>query len=121
MASKDTKSGQNVKATRIESATTAAAPRIFSFSPTSGPPGTVVTIVGQNFVNVQNVLFAGRPAGFAAVSTQEIEVGVPARAKTGSIVVRTKHGKAEGPGAFVVTSGNDREGAPPVRDPGQTK
>ena len=110
-----------VKGTTAVPATTPTAPRITSFAPTSGPPGTVVTIVGQNFVNVQSVLFAGKLAGFVMISSEQIEASVPARAKSGAIIVRTKRGKAEGGGIFTVVSNSGREGPRRVPDPDHTK
>ena len=118
---KAAKSTAKVKDASAVSATTTTAPRIFNFSPASGPPGTAVTIVGQNFVNVQTVIIGSKPAGFEAVSSEQIEAVVAARAKTGPVIVRTKRGKAEGGGVFAVTSDTGREGAPPVRDPDRTK
>jgi uncharacterized protein YjdB len=41
-----------------------ALPTIIGFTPTSGQPGTSVTITGTNFINVQTVIFNGIPATF---------------------------------------------------------
>ena len=55
---------------------TQVAPVITSFAPTSGTPGTVVTIQGSNFVDVSAVRFGGMAAGCDyAVLFREFPVG----------------------------------------------
>ncbi|MBK8726358.1 MAG: tandem-95 repeat protein [Holophagaceae bacterium] len=62
-------------------------PRITSFSPTSGPVGTVVTIAGLNFTGATAVTFNGISASFLLVSGTKIKATVPAGATTGPIAV----------------------------------
>lgn len=82
-------------------------PVITSFSPSSGPVGTTVTILGDNFVSpaqVQSVTFNGVPitVGFI-LSNTELEVEVPSGATTGRIQVTTANGVATSATDFIVT------------------
>ena len=52
-------------------------PLITSVSPSSGPPGTIVTISGSNLGNITSVTFGGRPAPISSVSSTSIVVTVP--------------------------------------------
>jgi hypothetical protein len=73
----------------------AAAPRIESFTPLSGPPDTPVTISGANFGttrtdgvgNVTNVLFNGQRALFIVTSVSQLLAIVPTNATSGPITV----------------------------------
>src|SRR6266511_2383201 len=58
----------------------AAAPTISSFSPTSGPVGTSVTIHGNNFSgpDVTSVTFNGTSSTFTIDNAQKITATVPA-------------------------------------------
>ena len=58
------------------------------FSPTSGPPGTVVALLGFNFLGTSEVRFAGiaSPA-FSVIDDRTIYAEVPAGAAVGSITV----------------------------------
>jgi hypothetical protein len=63
---------------------------ITSFSPTSGPVGTSVTITGTSFTGTTKVTFDGVAATtFKVVSETEITATVPTGAKTGKIAVTT--------------------------------
>ncbi|MFQ3589312.1 MAG: IPT/TIG domain-containing protein, partial [Chloracidobacterium sp.] len=75
---------------------------ISSFTPLSGLVGTVVTIVGANFVDVANVRFNGVAASFTVVSPTQITATVPVGATTGPISVTTLAGTAAGSTPFVV-------------------
>ena len=53
-------------------------PNITSFSPTLGPVGTLVTILGTSFFNVTSVSFNSvNSANFTVVSSTEIRATVP--------------------------------------------
>jgi IPT/TIG domain-containing protein len=68
-------------------------PRINSFSPVSGRPGTAVTILGANFVAVTSVTFDRLPAEFQVKSAGEIVATVPEGATgSGPIAVTTATG-----------------------------
>jgi len=74
-----------------------AAPTISSFSPTTGPVGTAVTINGNNFTGATNMAFNGTAASFTVNSNTQITATVPSGATTGKISVT----KATGTGMSV--------------------
>jgi hypothetical protein len=77
-------------------------PTIVSFSPTSGPVGTSVTITGTNFTGTTDVRFNGVSATFTVVTSTQITATVPAGATTGPITVTTPDGTATSGTNFVV-------------------
>jgi plastocyanin len=80
-------------------------PTITSFSPVSGPVGTVVTINGTHFTGATGVSFGGTAAaGFAVNSDSRITATVDAGTSTGPIAVQTPGGNAVSTGSFVVTT-----------------
>jgi hypothetical protein len=81
----------------------APAPTITSFSPSSGPVGTKVTIKGTNLSGATKVTFNGTAATIVSDTATKIVVHVPAGATTGKIVVETPNGKAESATSFTVT------------------
>jgi uncharacterized protein DUF4082/Big-like domain-containing protein/IPT/TIG domain-containing protein len=78
-------------------------PKINGFSPTSGPVGTTVTIVGSGFTGAILVRFNTTSAVFTVVSSTKITATVPAGATTGRISVLTSGGSAFTPSSFTVT------------------
>lgn len=62
---------------------------ISNFSPSSGKIGTEVTINGENFIGVSNVLFDTKLAFTKTVNPTKITVDVPTGATTGKITVGT--------------------------------
>jgi IPT/TIG domain/Bacterial Ig-like domain (group 3)/Glucodextranase, domain B len=88
---------------------TVSPPTITSFSPTSGPAGTPVTITGTNFSTtlVNNVVkFNGTTATPTSATTTKIVVPVPLAATTGKITVAV--------GALTATSGSSFTVSPPT-------
>jgi hypothetical protein len=78
-------------------------PTISSFSPTSGPVGTSVTITGTNLTGATSVMFSGvSTATFKVVSSTKITATVPAGATTGPIKVTTPVGSATSTSNFTV-------------------
>jgi hypothetical protein len=104
-----TKSGNDWK-TRIGSfrfpscGSTAAAPTISSFTPTSGSPGTSVTITGSGFAGASSVAFNGVSATFTVGSDTQITATVPSGATTGPISVAAPGGSTTSSGSFTVTT-----------------
>ena len=83
-------------------------PNITSFSPTLGPVGTLVTILGTSFFDVTNVSFNNvNSANFTVVSSTEIRAEVPPTATTGPIRVSTPDGIAVSATNFLVTTRSD--------------
>jgi hypothetical protein len=78
------------------------APRISSFSPTSGVIGSSVTINGANFTGATSVKFNGTPAAFNVDTTIKITATVPAGATTGKMSVTTPAGTATSTGNYTV-------------------
>jgi hypothetical protein len=78
-------------------------PRIYSFSPTFGPAGTLVTINGTSLFNVTNVEFGGVSVTPTSVSTNEVRVIVPAKAASGPITVVTPYGSDASSNDFTAT------------------
>lgn len=78
-------------------------PTITSFSPTSGPVGTQVTIVGTGFTGATEVRFRRTSASFTVVDGNTITAFVPAGATSGRITVITPGGTARSQASFTVT------------------
>lgn len=80
------------------------APANLTFSPTSGPVGTVVTITGTSLTGANRVTFGGVPATtFTVDSDTQITATVPTGAVTGKISVTTAGGTATSADTFTVT------------------
>lgn len=82
-------------------------PTISSISPTSGLPGTEVTISGANFssTSTQNeVDFNGSTAVVSSASTTQLLVTVPEGASSGPVSVEVQGETAVGPSFTVVTA-----------------
>jgi uncharacterized repeat protein (TIGR03803 family) len=77
-------------------------PTIASFSPTSGPVGTSVSINGTGLTQTTKVAFNGKSASFTVNSDILITASVPAVATTGKIAVTTKGGSATSATSFTV-------------------
>jgi uncharacterized repeat protein (TIGR01451 family) len=83
-------------------------PRILSFSPPLGPPGTEVIIEGTTLVNVTQVTFNNVNAPlFTNLSPTQVRATVPNAATTGPIRVITPDGTAVSLEPFVVTRPSD--------------
>ena len=79
-------------------------PQILSFSPTSGPVGTSVTITGVSLTQTQKVTFGGVAAtSFTVNSDTQVTATVPTGAVTGHIAITTAGGTATSSGNFTVT------------------
>ena len=90
-------------ATTVSNFTVILAPTVSSFTPTSGPVGTSITISGSNFTNVASVTFNGTSAlGFIVDSATQIRANVPAGATSGKIGVTNPAGTATSATDFTV-------------------
>ncbi|MCR5889414.1 IPT/TIG domain-containing protein [Hymenobacter sp. J193] len=78
---------------------------VSSFSPASGPAGTVVVLTGTSFTGATAVKFNTTAApSFTVNSATQITATVPAGASTGKISVTTSQGTATSAGSFTVTT-----------------
>jgi hypothetical protein len=78
-------------------------PKIYSFSPTIGPAGTVVTITGTSLFDVTNVQFNGASAAPTNVMTNQLQAVVPTGATPGPITVVTAGGDDVSSNSFTAT------------------
>ncbi|WP_005035186.1 IPT/TIG domain-containing protein [Holophaga foetida] len=79
-------------------------PSLSSFSPTSGPVGTSVTLTGTNLADTTAVSFNSTPAAtFQSVSATQVTAEVPTGASSGSISLTTPQGTATSATSFTVT------------------
>jgi hypothetical protein len=87
----------------VNSASNSTGPSITKFTPTSGPPGTAVTIKGTNLEGTTSATFNGVKAKVVSDNPTMIKVKVPTEATTGKITVTTPVGTATSATAFTVT------------------
>ncbi len=78
---------------------------ITTFSPSSGTPGTTVTLSGYNFGASPTVDFNGATVAGTVIATNQITAVVPAGAQTGSISVTGTGGTDQSYGTFTVFTG----------------
>jgi uncharacterized repeat protein (TIGR03803 family) len=88
--------------TASSSGTFTVTPAITSFSPTSGPVGTSVTIIGTSFTGATSVKFNGISATFKVNSDTQVTATVPTGATTGPISITTRGGTATSATSFTV-------------------
>ena len=78
-------------------------PSISSFSPTNGPVGTAVTILGNSFTGATKVTFGGIAAtSYQVIKDTQVNALVPAGAVTGPIAVTTVGGTGTSATNFTV-------------------
>ena len=77
-------------------------PSVTSFSPSSGTPGTSVTINGANFLNASAVRFNGVSAAYTVNTVTRITATVPAGASSGTISVTAPAGGGSSATSFNV-------------------
>ena len=97
--------GQNTSAAATVALTVIGQPTISSFTPASGPVGTVVTITGTNLQNASGVNFFRNVAGtsFTVVSSTQVTVRVPMGAGTGTLTLLSGSGSNSSSTKFTVT------------------
>jgi hypothetical protein len=81
-----------------------APPTVSSFTPTSGPVGTSVTINGTNFTGATAVKLGSLNASFTVNSATKITASVPSGAASGKWSVTAPGGTATSSATFTVTS-----------------
>jgi len=92
-------------------------PTISSFTPTSGPATTVVTITGTHFTGATVVQFNSMNAAtFTVMSATQIQAEVPIGATTGKISVTAPGGSVQSATDFTVTSGASQVTVTPAED-----
>ena len=79
-------------------------PEILRISPTSGPEGTRVEIIGRNLQRTSTVLFGTSASTFKAISPEKLIAIVPHRTATSTITVVTPQARASSPFSFVVVN-----------------
>lgn len=86
--------------------TTTTGPTISGITPTSGAPGTLVTITGANFANLTDVQIGGIWLINAAFASTEIQgtLGNGAAGQVGDVVVFSPTGNATDAAAFTYTA-----------------
>lgn len=77
-------------------------PRILSFSPTNGAPGTNVTIAGNGLTGVTTVTFGGVAAAPISVTSTSVVVAVPSGAGSGLLSVVNPLGSDTSTNTFYV-------------------
>ena len=88
----------------VPSALANGGPTITSFTPSCGPVGTSVDVMGNNFQGTTSLTFNGVTAAFVAQSSHLIETTVPTGATTGKIRVVTGDGSDTSAANFTVSS-----------------
>jgi uncharacterized repeat protein (TIGR03803 family) len=79
-------------------------PVIKTFTPSSGPVGTPVTITGVSLTQTSKVTFGGVKATTVVVNSDtQVTANVPTGAKTGKIAITTPGGTATSSAVFTVT------------------
>ena len=80
----------------------ANSPEILRISPTSGPEGTRVEIIGRNLQNIVTVKFGDIHSTFRSIPSDKLIAIVPHRAATASITVSTANKQIQSPFPFIV-------------------
>ncbi len=105
VSAKVTVTTQGGTATSAASYKVIASPIITSFTPTTGAPGSTVTIKGTALTGATNVSFNGTPAtSFNVASATSVTAVVPSGATTGPISILAPGGAASG-GVFTIAGG----------------
>lgn len=95
-----------IRARNLPLSTMPVPPVISSFTPSSGPVGTVVTLTGTGFTGATAVTFNGVTAtSFTVTSATQLVATVPAGATTGKIAVTTADGTGTSANSYSVTTG----------------
>jgi hypothetical protein len=95
--------------TETSSGSFSVRPVLDGFTPTSGPVGTAVTLIGAGLTNLASVQLGDLDATFTVINSTNVRVIVPLNSFSGPFAVRSATGlQVQAPGNFFV------EGARPV-------
>ena len=97
-----TPGGTAASTTSFTVSATAVLPAITSFTPATGPVGTVVTVTGTNLAGVTAASVGGVAATVTVVSATSLTITVPVGAVTGTITVTTAGGGGTSTGTYTV-------------------
>lgn len=96
-------------------------PFVSGFTPTSGPPGTLVTLTGGSFSAGLRIGYADRLIEVAYLDDSTLQFAVPAHAGTATLQLRTADGANVSVGQFTVTIGPVIDGFAPSSGPVGTR
>ena len=86
-------------------------PYILNFAPTSGAPGTVITVHGSGFTGLNSAwIGGGHNSSVYVVSDSEVKVTVPTDATTGQLALLNPANAAWSPNSFNVAKSGARVG-----------
>lgn len=92
--------------------TPVATPSVTSFTPTTGAPGTTVTVSGTGFTGVTGVTLGGIAASFTVHSDTQLLFTVPNAAAGADPLALLFEDTVSDPGAFAVTGGGNQPNPP---------
>lgn len=95
----------------------AQVPAVSSFTPASGPPGTLVTITGSGFSTATQFFFNDALADFTSVSASQIIAIVPTAATSGKLSASNSSGSGASAASFTVPP-RIYDFSPPLGSPG---
>ena len=95
----------------------AQVPGVSSFTPASGPPGTLVAVAGSGFSTTTQLFFNDALADFTAVSASQIIAIVPTTATSGKLIVINPSGSGSSAAGFAVPP-RINDFSPPLGTPG---
>lgn len=97
-------------------------PQIISVTPTSGGPGTAVTINGTGLSSVTGMSLGGVAASIASLSDTQLAFSVPAGVAPGTLtIVLSYTGILVDTGGFAVTGSGGNGGGPGPSPPGNNE
>ena len=99
-----TNSSGNTNGIILSFTTIALPPTITSFTPTTGPPGTLITVTGTSLANPTSFTIGGMPAVVVSNTGTTLVGMVMPGSITGSISVATPVGSITGTSNFTITS-----------------
>lgn len=97
-----TSSGTSASSSNFTVGTKSVAPVISSFSPTSGPAGTLVTVTGTNLGGATSVKMGGVNVSFSVLAAGKLTFQIPSGVASGKISVTTAGGTGSSSSSFTV-------------------